>query len=180
MEFEKELLEKERIDKAAVEFDEELQIEEDATLAAKLSTLISFEGKKKNKKKKSRHHLPKKEKEPIAKDARVEKKKNTPEKKKRKREEGGSSQPFVPLPKKRKGKEKVVEAPPQVTKGKKKIVEKIPIKAKGKEKVTEESSKKDEGKGRRKQFPDLLLEMSFFLEEAPLQAYILDIIDHHG
>lgn len=61
-----------------------------------------------------------------------------------------------------------------------KTVDKIPAKAKGKAKVIEESLKKDEGKKIRKQFPDLLLQMGFFLEEPPLSAYIMDIIDHHG
>lgn len=40
--------------------------------------------------------------------------------------------------------------------------------------------RRDEEKGRHKQFPDLLLEMGFFPEKAPLLAYIMDIIDHHG
>lgn len=45
--------------------------------------------------------------------------------------------------------------------------------------MIEELPKKDEGKGTHKPFPDLLMEMGVFLEEAPLPAYILKLIDHH-
>lgn len=74
----------------------------------------------------------------------------------------------------------MVEASPKAAKGKEKVTEKLLAKPKGKEKVMEESPKKEEGKGRNRQFPNLLLEMEFFLEDTPIPAYIFEIIDHHG
>ena len=74
----------------------------------------------------------------------------------------------------------MIEAPTEVAKSKQKTVDKIPAKAKGKAKVADASPKKKEGKGRRRTFPDLLMEVGFFPKEAPLPPYITEIIDHHG
>lgn len=104
------------IEKVALEFDEELQIEEDAALAARLGTLVKIEGKKK-KKKKSGHHCPKRKRNASPRMQGWKRRTHPEKKKKRKRKEGGSNQPLTPLPKKRKGKEKVVKAPPQVAEG---------------------------------------------------------------
>lgn len=49
MEFEKELYAEKAIEKVAVKFEKELQVEEDAALAARLNTPVGSEGKKKKK-----------------------------------------------------------------------------------------------------------------------------------
>lgn len=81
---------------------------------------------------------------------------------------------------KRKGKEKVTKAPSKVAESKKRTVNEIPAKAKGKEKVADASPQNKEGKGRRRAFPDLMIEVGFFPEEAPVPPYITEIIDHIG
>lgn len=178
MEFEQELREEEAMETTTIEIEMELQVEENVALATRLSTLVGNEGKKK--KKRFGQKLLGEVKEHIPKDARVEKKKKALKSKKRKRERCGNTQPLSPLRKKVKGKEKVVETPPKAAKGKEKAIEKLPAKAKGKEKVIEKSLKKEEGRGRRRQFPNQLLEMGFFPEDTPILTYILEIIDHHG
>ena len=42
------------------------------------------------------------------------------------------------------------------------------------------SPQQKEGKGRRRAFPDLMIEVGFFPEDAPVSPYITEIIDHHG